>query len=98
MWNMKTTSIGKITSNTSSGGRPFTAADVDKAIASVGPVTYNVNETAEMSSTTDCAGYVNQLVGALGGTAKPRTLNILGAIINTKHLGVPKDARDWAKD
>jgi hypothetical protein len=50
-----------------------------------------------MGSTTDCAGFVNQVVQALGGTAEPRTLNVFGMTINTTYIGVPKDVTDWAK-
>ncbi len=68
--------------------RPFTSSEVQSAVTAIGPVRYDNNGVGERSSQTDCAGYVNQLVDRLGGTASSRTWSIF-------RLGQTKDVAHW---
>jgi len=100
LYNSGNVDVGNITQNVTSvspsadrgplagGTRPFTSAEVHSAIDAVGAVRYDNNAAGDRSSQSDCAGYVNQLVDRLGGTASSRTWSIF-------RLGQTKDVRHW---
>lgn len=68
--------------------RPFTSGEVQSTVNAVGAVQYDNTGMGERSSRTDCAGYVNQLVDRLGGTASSRTWSIF-------RFGQTKDITHW---
>ncbi|MCP4545796.1 MAG: hypothetical protein GY835_04935, partial [bacterium] len=93
-WNLDTNNVGAVVKNLKLGekssdkGRPFTAADVARAVAAVGPVRYFNAYAGSLGPTTDCSGFVNQVIENLqqhGGMLSPYR----------DSLNNPKVISDW---
>ncbi|MCP4600941.1 MAG: RHS repeat-associated core domain-containing protein, partial [Proteobacteria bacterium] len=88
-WNLVTSNVGAIVENfNATENRPFTATETARSVSSVGPVRYFNLFAGNPGSTTDCAGFVNQVVKNLqqyGGRLSPYR----------DSLGNPKRISDW---
>lgn len=71
IWNAAASSLGGVVSNRQEDGTTFTEADVKAAVETVGPVRYYSGVPGTMGEITDCAGFVDQVVDELDGTASP---------------------------
>jgi RHS repeat-associated protein len=85
IWNASNTAIGGIVENRervrldhSTVFNVFSEQRVASAVAAVGPVTYNNQDPGALQPRCDCAGFVDQVLQKLGGTATGTEGDALG--------------------